>query len=263
MNHSTIEIEASRQVTTIWLNRPETRNAINGPMIMELISAFTEIAENPETRVVVLRGRGPSFCAGADLNWMQRVGGYEHEENLADAFQLARCFHTIYACPLPTIAMVHGAAMGGGNGLLAACDFALAGTDTLFALSEVKLGLIPATIAPYIIRRIGEFPARDLMLTGRRFNATEAARLGLINAALADNEAERHLENTISQLLSSGPEAVKHCKRLICRLVNEVKESDIMEYTSREIAELRENEEAREGMTAFLEKRNPNWIPEQ
>src|SRR5690606_21077774 len=148
-----------------------------------------------------------------------------HEENLADAFQLARCFHTIYSCPIPTIAMTHGAVMGGGNGLMAACDFAYCSAETIFALSEVKLGLIPATIAPYLIRRIGEFNARDLMLTGRRFNATEAARLGLINTALADHEPERQLQSTIHQLLSSGPQAVKHCKRLIMNLVNEVKDA--------------------------------------
>lgn len=261
MNYTTLEIERNYQVSTIWLNRPDVRNAFNEVMIAELTDAFREEGQRIDNRAIVLRGRGKVFCAGADLNWMRDVARYGYEQNYEESLQLATCFHTVYTCPKPTLAIVHGAAMGGANGLLAACDFAFCEADTIFSLSEVKIGIIPACIAPYIIKRIGEYPSRELMLTGQRINGRDAEHLKLVNGCFGDIHAtEAHLQATLQLLLTSGPQAISHCKELINTVVNKISAAEALTYTARMIAEIRSSEEGQEGMAAFLEKRKPNWM---
>ncbi|MFV0604299.1 MAG: enoyl-CoA hydratase/isomerase family protein [Niabella sp.] len=258
--YQTIEIEYSDQVTTIWLNRPEVHNAFNEEMIAEITQVFKEINLEENTRMIVLRGRGKSFCAGADINWMRDVAQYSYEQNLKESQQLSECFYSIYTCNKPTIAVVHGAAIGGANGLLAACDFVYAEENTVFSLSEVKIGIIPACISPYIIKRVGEFPAKDLMLTGRRFKAEEAEKLKLINKSLTNDELETTLKETIGLLSSSGPKAIEKCKQLIHKVTNEIDLQEALSFTANIIADIRTSEEGQEGMASFLEKRNPNWV---
>ncbi|TXI34136.1 MAG: enoyl-CoA hydratase/isomerase family protein [Niabella sp.] len=261
MSFETIEIERNYKVSTIWLNRPEIRNAFNEVMIAELIKAFKEEGEREDVRAIVLRGKGKVFCAGADLNWMRDVAQYGFEQNYRESLQLSECFYTIYHCPKPTLAVVHGAAMGGANGLLAACDFAFCEKETIFSLSEVKIGIIPACISPYIIKRTGEFNARDLMLTGRRINGAEAESYHLINKCFKDiHETEAHLQATIQLLFSSGPHAIAHCKNLIEEVVNKISLEEALTHSAKKIAEIRASTEGQEGMTAFLEKRKPNWV---
>lgn len=260
MAYLTLEIEQRNSVVTIWLNRPDVRNALNGKMIAELIDAFTLLNEDDKIRVIILRGRGKSFCAGADLNWMRAAANNTYEQNLEESRQLALCFQKVYHCQKPTIALVHGAAMGGANGLIGACDFAFCEHNTTFSLSEVKLGLIPGTISPYVIKKIGEFAAKDLMLTGRKIIGGEAEKLRLVNASVNEFELDNAAQSIVEQLLTSGPLAIRSCKQLINDVVNKLSFEDGFEYTAKSIADARKNTEAQEGMAAFLEKRKPNWI---
>ncbi|MCF8338916.1 MAG: enoyl-CoA hydratase/isomerase family protein, partial [Bacteroidales bacterium] len=212
--YTTIKFDKKEDVGTIWLNRPDIRNAFNETMISELIEIFGEIEKQDDLRAVILRGAGKSFCAGADLNWMKDVVNYSYEQNYQESYNLSQCFYSIYMCSKPTIAMVHGAAIGGANGLLAACDFAFADDDTVFSLSEVKIGVVPACISPYVVKRVGEFSSRDLMLTGRRFKGIEAEEYKLINRSIPMDEMDNHVQELIAQLRTSGPEAMKHAKNL-------------------------------------------------
>jgi methylglutaconyl-CoA hydratase len=257
--YTTLEIQITKQVATIWLNRPEIRNAFNEVMISELIKAFNEVSSREEVRVIVLRGRGKSFCAGADLNWMRDVAGYGYEQNFKESLQLSDCFYTIYNCPKPTIAVVHGAAIGGANGLLSACDMAVCDDETVFSLSEVKIGIVPACISPYVIKRVGEFGARELMLTGRRINGKEAERFRLVNKSLPAVDLDAYLNDLITLLMSSGPKAMTQCKTLIDQVSNKITLNEALSYTAKMIAEIRASEEGQEGMAAFLEKRKPSW----
>ncbi len=260
MQYQTIAIEYTGQIATVWLNRPEIRNAFNEVMIGELIKAFKEITGNTGTRIIVLRGRGKSFCAGADLNWMRDVASYSYEQNLQESLQLSECFNTIYNCPIPTIAVVHGAAIGGANGLLAACDIALCDDETTFSLSEVKIGIVPACISPFVMKRVGEYGAKELMLTGRRINGKEAEWFRLVNKSLPAAELEEYLQQTTGLLLTSGPKAVSQCKVLIDQVSNKITHQEALTYTAAMIAEIRASEEGQEGMAAFLEKRKPGWV---
>lgn len=262
-NYKTITCEHTDQVITIWLNRPEIHNAFNEVMILELIECFSAINEDKEVRVVVLRGKGKSFCAGADLNWMRDVAQYSYDENLNESLQLSTCFYSIYTCRKPTIAVVHGAAIGGANGLLAACDIALCEDETTFSLSEVKIGVIPACISPYILKRVGEFGARELMLSGRRIKGMEAEKMQLVNQSLPAGNLEKHLTETIKLLLTSGPSAMSQCKNLIFDVSNKLSLNEALEYTAKMIAEIRASEEGQEGMNAFLEKRAPAWVKKE
>ncbi len=252
--------ELKTQVITIALNRPEVHNAMNAEMIAELKEAFVEAEKNEEVRIIVLRGNGKSFCAGADLNYMKEIASFGLEENYQDGLRLAALFQTIYECSKPTIAVVHGAAFGGANGLLAACDIAIAEEQTTFAFSEVKLGIIPATISPFVIRRIGEFAAKDLMMTGRRFKAQEAFSCHLVNKYLPAAGMDEYLDKLICQLLTSAPEAVRETKKLIDFVLQEEDEGKVIDRTAQWIAERRASEEGQEGMSAFLEKRKPHWV---
>lgn len=258
--YKTIELEVKNEVGTIWLNRPEIHNAFNEVMIAELIKIFEEINEREDIRVVVLRGRGKSFCAGADLNWMRDVAKYSYEENYKESLNLSLCFYNIYTCAKPTIAVVHGAAIGGANGLLAACDFVYADENTTFSLSEVKIGIVPACISPYVTKRVGEYGSKELMLTGKRFKGEEAANHKLVNKSLPANEIDGNLEELIAILKTSGPKAMTHCKNLLYDISNKLNLQEAIDYTAKMIAEIRASDEGQEGMAAFLEKRKPNWV---
>lgn len=259
----TLVVEHKNRVATIWLNRPDIRNAFNEVMIGELIQAFNEVSGQANVQVIVLRGKGKAFCAGADLNWMRDVANYSYEQNLRESLQLSECFNTIYNCPVPTIAVVHGAAIGGANGLLAACDIAICDEETVFSLSEVKIGIVPACISPFVIKRVGEYGAKELMLTGRRISGKEAASFRLVNKAVPARDVDGYLDKMVSMLLTSGPKAVTHCKTLIDQVSNKITLQEALTYTAKMIAEIRSSEEGQEGMAAFLEKRKPNWVHDE
>lgn len=259
---NTIKLEIRDDVAVIALNRPEIRNAFNEVMISEITLAFRHIEQIESIRAIVLKGEGKSFCAGADLNWMRDVSRYSYEQNYEESYRLSQCFYTIYTSPKPTIAIVHGAAIGGANGLLAACDIALCDNETVFSLSEVKIGIVPACISPYVIKRVGEYGARELMLTGRRINGTEAEKYRLVNKSLATNELDAYCNNIISLLKSSGPQAIAQCKKLIDEVTNNITLDEALSYTAHMIAEIRASSEGQEGMSAFLEKRPPKWVAE-
>ncbi len=260
MEYQTLFIEYNGRIATIWLNRPDIRNAFNEVMIGELIKAFKEVESKNDIRIIFLRGKGKAFCAGADLNWMRDVANYSYDQNLKESLQLSECFNTIYNCKIPTVAVVHGAAIGGANGLLAACDIAVCTDDTVFSLSEVKIGIVPACISPFVMKRVGEYGSRELMLTGRRINGKEAEWFRLVNKSLPENELDSYLDNLSQMLLTSGPKAVNHCKVLIDQVSNKITLKEALTYTAAMIAEIRSSEEGQEGMAAFLEKRKPNWI---
>ncbi|GAB4285740.1 MAG: enoyl-CoA hydratase/isomerase family protein [Marinilabiliales bacterium] len=258
--YQNIELELKNEVLTVWFNRPDKHNALNDTMIAEIIDCFGQISDMKDVRIFVIRGRGKSFCAGADLNYMKGIAEFGYDENYRDSLQLAKCFNVIYTCPKPTIAVVHGAAIGGANGILAACDFVFCDDNTKFAFSEVKLGIAPATISPYVIKRVGEFGARDLMLTGRRFDGKEAEWYRLVNKSLHSDALEEYVDNTIKILMSSGPDAMAACKQLIYDISNKLSFDESIDYTAKLIAELRASKEGQEGMASFLEKRKPNWV---
>ncbi len=254
----TILFKIEKQVSYVILNRPEVHNAFNDKMIEELTQVFNEIENIKDIRVVVLKGEGKSFCAGADLNWMRRVKDYSYEENLKESLALADMLYKIYTCPKPTIAQVHGHAIGGGTGLVAVCDIAVATMDAKFSFSEVKLGLIPACISPYVVKKCGEGRCREFFLTGERMSAEKAFNAGLVNIVVPPDSLEKAINGLIELLLSSGPEAIRMCKELL-RNVPGMTPEEYKKYTADVIAKMRISEEGQEGMIAFLEKRKPKW----
>jgi methylglutaconyl-CoA hydratase len=258
--YTTIDFNTRNGIANITLNRPEIRNAFNEVMISELTDAFQEAGKMEKIRVIILKGEGKSFCAGADLNWMRDVSNYSYEQNYAESYRLSECFYAIYSSPKPTIAVIHGAAIGGANGLLAACDIAVCDNVTVFSLSEVKIGIVPACISPYVIKRVGEYGARELMLTGRRINGTEAEYYKLVNKSMPSDQVDQYVDQLVQMLLTSGPAAITHCKNLIDKVVNHIDLDEALTYTAQMIAEIRASEEGQEGMVAFLEKRKPKWV---
>ena len=260
-NYETIELKISDRIATLWLNRPDVRNAFNDVMISEMTDCLSEVSKDESIIALVLRGRGKVFCGGADIQWMQSFSQRSYEEDYQGNQQLAQCFYAFYNLPQPTLAVVHGAAFGGANGLLAACDMAYCVEDTTFAFSEVKIGIIPATIAPYVIRRVSTSYARELMLTGKRFDGAEAARLGLVNRHfLTKEDTEAYMRTILAELKTAAPGALRSCKRLIATVAQVASVEETMDYTARMIADARASDEGQEGMRAFLEKRKPNWI---
>ena len=251
---SALEVVREGAVATVTLNRPDRRNALDPALLEALTDAFGDLATDPVIRVVVLRGAGPTFCAGADLDWMAASRELSREENVADAERMAAAFEAVDACPKAVVAGVHGAAFGGGAGLAACADVAIAAEGTTFAFSEVRLGLLPATISPYVLRAIGPGATRALFTTGRRFDADEALRLGLVHDVTSENGLEDALGEVVRSLLASGPEAVAACKRL----VREAAAWTLDDLPER-IALARTGAEGREGVTAFLERRSPSW----
>jgi methylglutaconyl-CoA hydratase len=257
-DYKTILVSREEFRMTVWLNRPEVHNAMNELMIQELTHFFSYPDKLESSRVIILRGKGKSFCSGADLNYMKGIAGFGFEENMKDGRKLADLFASIYHFPIPTIALVHGSAFGGANGLLAACDIVIAENNTTFAFSEVKLGIAPATISPFVIRRIGEFAAKELMMTGRRFKGPEAEKIHLVNHCQDEQHIEEYLKKTTDEFITSAPEAVRQTKSLIKHVFGK-NPDEALDYTSKKIAALRASEEGQEGMVAFLEKRRPKW----
>jgi methylglutaconyl-CoA hydratase len=262
IDFETLFLQIDGPVATCTFNRPEIRNAFNAQMIRDIIEACNRVGEMEGIRVMVITGAGSCFSAGADLNWMKSMKDYSYEENIADAEALAECLHTLYTFRKPTIARVNGPAIGGGNGLVAACDIAIAAEETIFSLSEVKIGLVPACIAPYVVNRIGRANARYLMLSGRRFNGNEAAHYGLVNWAVPLAQLNEEVDLLTGRLLTSGPGAMHMVKELI-RNVPSMSEDEARRYTAKMIADLRTSEEGQEGITAFLEKRKPSWVKDK
>lgn len=254
----TIRLAVEAKVARITFARPEVHNAFNAAMIAELAKAFEQLKTEADVRVVVLTGEGKSFCAGADINWMREIIDYSYEQNLAESLLLAEALHKLYTLPKPTVAMVNGAAIGGGNGFLSACDIAVSAEEANFGLSEVKIGLIPAAISPYVIRKIGESKAREYFLTGRRIPAKKAQEIGLVNIVVPHVQLKEEVEELTDLLLTSGPEALANCKELIFK-VPQISLEEAKEFTARMIANLRISEEGQEGMASFLEKRKPKW----
>jgi methylglutaconyl-CoA hydratase len=256
-----LRLERRGPVVRIALARSEVRNAFNDALIAELTRAFRDTAGDASVRAVILSGDGPAFCAGADVSWMRQAGGYSREENEADAERMARMLQSIDACPQPVIALAHGAAIGGGVGLLAAADIAIAAEGTVFSLAEVRLGILPSVISPYVVRAIGPRFARDVFLTGDRFDAREAWRMGLVHRVVPSAELEAAGQAKVRSVLDSAPEAVQVAKRLIAQVAG-LKPDAALDLTVRTIAERRASAEAEEGLTAFLEKRKPSWARE-
>jgi methylglutaconyl-CoA hydratase len=256
---SGIEIERSGATATLWLNRPERHNAFDDVLIGELDSALAALAADPEIRVLLLAGRGKSFSAGADLAWMKRMAGYGPAENEADAQKMAEMLHRLDSLPKPTVAVVQGAAIGGGVGLVAACDIAIAAEETQFALSEVRLGLIPAAISPYVTAAIGPRAARRYFLTAERFDAHQALALGLVSAVVPAADLAAEAVRLADLLCQNGPAAMAEAKRLIADVTGRPIDAALRAETARRIARQRATSEGREGVAAFLEKRKPNW----
>lgn len=253
-----LELQIADHVAQVTLDRPEVHNAFNADLIARLTEVFEDIREREEVRVVVLRGAGASFCAGADLNWMRAMADYTYAQNLEDARALARMFEVIDHCPKPVIARVHGAAMGGGVGLVAVCDLAFAAPEARFAFSEVKLGLIPSVIAPYVVRKIGYGHARALFITGERFDAETAYRIGLVHRVVPVEQLDEVIAQTVANLLQNGPLAMAAAKMLL-HATQTLPADELRSLTIARIAELRVSPEGQEGIRAFLEKRKPNF----
>jgi methylglutaconyl-CoA hydratase len=251
---TTILIENQGSVATIWLNRPGVHNALNGAMISEFREAMQRLNTDPEIRIIVIRGKGPGFCAGADLLWMQQAARLAPEENYQECYSLARCFSEIATSPKITLALIHGSAIGGACGLIAAADLALATESAEFAFSEVRLGLVPATIAPYVIRKIGRACALELMLTGRKFDAREAALIGFITRTWPDDDFDAGVSIMLKTALSGRPMAQRKIKALLNEWPDASVDESLVELTARLIAEVRVSEEAKEGISAFLQK---------
>lgn len=260
MQYQTLEIVRDGHVATVWMNRPDVRNAFNERAIEELTQVFRALDQEPAVRAIVLAARGPAFCAGADLNWMKKMAGYSEEENRTDAQALAAMLHVIHECSKPTVARVQGDCYAGGMGLVAACDIAVAVDGVGFCLSEVRLGLIPATIAPYVIRAIGERAAHRYFLTAERFDAQEALRLGLVHEAVAADALDAAVARFVHHLSAGSPHAIGEAKRLIREVAGYPVDAELIADTARRIAEVRVSPEGREGIAAFLDKRKPSWL---
>ncbi|MBE6342963.1 MAG: enoyl-CoA hydratase/isomerase family protein [Lentimicrobiaceae bacterium] len=254
MDFTTLQIGIEKNVARIALNRPEVRNAMNALMIKELTEAVDWLDARDDIRVIEICGNGKSFCAGADINYMKDVASFGYDQNLEDAKRLSKLFQKIYFCNKPVITLVHGAVIGGGNGITAASDIVLAEKDTVFAFSEVKLGLTPATISPFVIARCGEMPARDLMLSGRKFTAQEAREYKLVNFVGDIDEINKKLDAYIDDFLKASPDAIRDCKHLI-RNVGGISTpySSVFDMTAQLIAQERMSDDAQERMRGFLE----------
>ncbi|MFW2366975.1 MAG: enoyl-CoA hydratase/isomerase family protein [Desulforhopalus sp.] len=260
MNNTTILVDLdSRGVATITLNNPDKHNAFDDTIIQELSSALAELAANPDLRVLILAAAGKTFCAGGDLEWMKRMARYSYDENLGDAEKLAAMLKALNFFPRPTIARVQGAAFGGAVGLISCCDMAVATPQAIFALSEVKIGLIPAVISPYVIDAIGQRAARRYFTTGERFSAETATSLGLISELVQEQLLDEKIDELVEIYSDNGPAAVAAAKQLVFRVAPRMISEDLVRYTSEEISRIRVSEEGQEGITAFLEKRKPAW----
>ncbi len=260
MSEQAVEVERRGPVGWIWMNRPDVHNAFDAALIQQLTDAFIGLGDEEKIRVIVLAARGKSFSAGARIEWMREQGAASRKDNLADARLLAALFLAISESPKPTLARVQGAAIGGGVGLLAACDIAIGATTAIFATSEVRLGIIPAVISPYVVRAIGERQARRLFQTGERIDAAAAQRIGLLHEAVASEELDEQVHAITNALLAGAPLAQKAAKELIEAVLHRPINASLVAHTAERIAELRAQPEAAEGLRAFLEKRPAAWV---
>ena len=255
-----LRITQTGAVAHITLTQPQIRNAFSDEVIAEITVAFTEVGARADVRAVVLAAEGPAFCAGANLNWMRRMADYTRDENLADAGKLAEMLRVIYTCPQPTIARVQGDVYAGGMGLVAACDMAVSVDTAGFCLSEVKLGLIPATISPYVIRAMGARAAHRYFLTAERFDAAEALRIGFVHAVVGSDQLDAKVDELLKALTSASPNAVRACKQLVQNVAEREIDASLIAATVAGIADIRASAEGREGVQSFLQKRKPGWL---
>ena len=259
--YTMLQIDIQDSIARVTLDRPDVHNAFNEELIARLNDAFTDLGMRSDVRAVVLRGNGKSFSAGADMNWMQRTAGYSHEENLRDARAAAQMFLTLARCPKPVVARVHGAALGGGGGLVAACDIAVAVETAQFGFTEVKLGIVPAVISPFVIARIGMANAREYFLSGERFPASVARDIGLVQHVTPDETSmDVLIESKLAQIMTSSPTAIAAAKELIFGVADRPLDS-LVEFTAQAIARARAGEEGRAGIAAFLSRSKPPWNP--
>ena len=261
MSESVLDIRRpSPHVAEVWLNRPEVRNAFNDGVIAALTEAFTRLNQDTELRVVVLAGHGKAFCAGADLNWMRAMADYSWDENRADAGKLAQMLWTLDQCPVPVIGRVHGDCYAGGMGLASVCDVLVASDNVTFCLSEARLGLLPATIAPYVVRAMGEQAARRWFTTAERFSAAQGHAMGFVHELCAPDEIDARVAALMATLVANGPAAVRACKQLVRDVAGRPIDAALRDETARRIADIRASTEGREGVQSFLGKRAPNWL---
>lgn len=256
-----VRVEHDGPVTTVCLARPEVRNAFGPRLIEELGAIFTELSDDPDTRVVILRGEGASFSAGADINWMRETIGWSRQENVEDATRLALMLEAIRRCDKPIVCRIHGHAIGGALGLVATADYVIAERDTVFAFSEVKLGLVPAVISPFVLRRIGLSHARALFVTGERFDVERAERMGLVHVSAPEAELDAQVERVVGELLTAAPGAIAVAKHLASEVAFR-EPREVLMHTAETIASKRTDPEGQEGLSAFLEKRRPGWMDE-
>ena len=257
---STLQIERDGAVAHVWLNRPDVRNAFNEGMIAELRQAFDWFADDPGLRAIVLAAHGKAFCAGADLAWMKTMSTYTWEQNRADAQLLADMLWSLYRCPVPVVGRIHGDCYAGGVGLAAVCDVLVAAEGVHFCLSEAKLGLLPATISPYVIRAMGEQAARRYFVTAERFSAMQARAMGFVHVVSEADELDAKVEEIVDALLANGPMAVRACKLLVQDIAGAPLSAELRADTARRIADIRASDEGREGVQSFLNKRKPDWL---
>jgi methylglutaconyl-CoA hydratase len=255
-----LSVAVQSSVARITLSRPEVRNAFNDEVIAELTEAFHSLGQQDDVRAIVLAAEGPAFCAGADLNWMRRMADYTRAENLADAAKLAEMLRVMFECPKPTVARVQGDVFAGGVGLVAACDMVVSVDSATYCLSEVKLGLMPATISPYVIRAMSARAAHRYFLTAERFSAAEAHRIGLVHEVVGADALDAKVEELLKALTSASPNAVRACKRLVQDVAGQEITADLIEHTVASIADIRASDEGREGVQSFLQKRKPSWL---
>jgi methylglutaconyl-CoA hydratase len=251
----------SALVAEIWLNRPEVRNAFNDHVIGELTEAFARLGVDTDLRAIVLGGHGKAFCAGADLSWMRTMAGYSWEQNHADAARLAQMLWTAWSCPVPVVGRIHGDCYAGGLGLAAVCDVLVAAEGVNFCLSEARLGLLPATIGPYVVRALGEQASRRYFVTAERFDAATAKALGFVHEVVAAEVLDERVAAIVSALVAGGPMAVRACKQLVKDVAGRPLDATLRDHTARRIADIRASDEGREGVAAFLGKRDPAWRP--
>ena len=261
MKYTTLKYRRDGRIGRVSFCRPEIHNAFNGTVITEMSHLFSALAKDDDLRVILLTGEGKSFCAGADLNWMREVVTQSFEQNLAESNALANLFYQIYTFKRPVVGRINGAAIGGGTGFVAVCDIAIAARSAKFSFSEVKIGVVPACIGPYVIRKMGEGKARELFITGERMSADRAFEVGLVNKVVDDDQLDAEVENLIQSILTSGPEAVAMAKTLVSQ-VPLMTPSQFKPFTAEMIARLRVSDEGQEGMDAFLNKRKPKWVTE-
>jgi methylglutaconyl-CoA hydratase len=256
---STLDIQVNGPVARVYLNRPEVRNAFNDGVIGELTAVFTQLGADPSLRAVVLGGHGKAFCAGADLSWMRAMADYTWDQNRADAEALAQMLWTVWSCPLPVVGRVHGDCYAGGVGLAAVCDVLVAAEGVNFCLSEARLGLLPATIGPYVVKALGEQASRRYFVTAERFTAQRAQQLGFVHECVPAEALDATVDDMVATLVANGPAAVRACKRLVQDVAGREIDASLRAETARRIADIRASVEGRDGVQSFLGKREPAW----